>query len=144
MRLHRLAFLCIGIATVAAPPAGAQATLRNGTWTGSSVSNGGEEVRLSFEVRTSGDTISIVVAVPEQGSLPFTGIRLANDTLWFTIQPGARESVRRVDDTTRVSFEPSPDVNCVLLRQADGSFAGNCIVGDTGESAALRMVPPTQ
>jgi len=144
MRLLRLAFLSIGIATIGALPARAQATLKNGTWTGSSISNGGEEVQLSFEVRTSGDTISIAVTVPDQGTLPFSGVRLANDTLRFSIQPGARESVRRVDDTTRVTFEPSPQVNCVLLRQADGSFAGNCIVGDTGESATLRMVPPSQ
>lgn len=143
MRLVRLVFLCIGIAIVGVLPVRAQPTLRNGTWTGSSVSNGGEVVKLSFEVRSSGDTISIVAAVPEQGTLPFYGIRLVNDSLRFSLQPGARESVRRVDDTTRVTFEPSPQVNCVLLRQADGSFAGNCTVGDTGESATLRMVPPS-
>ena len=97
MRLVRLAFLCIRIATLGVLPVRAQATLKNGTWTGSSVSNGGEEVELSFEVRTSGDTISIVVAVPDQGTLPFSNIRLVNDTLVFSLQPGARESVRRVD-----------------------------------------------
>ncbi len=143
MRFVRLAGLCLGIAAAAAVPLRAQATLRNGTWTGSSVSSdGGEEVPLSFEVKTSGDSLSIVVIVPEQGTLPFYGVRLINDSLTFSIQPAAREAVRRVNDTTQMTFEPSPQVNCVLRRQADGSFAGSCAVGDTGETATLRMVPP--
>jgi hypothetical protein len=143
MRLLRQAFLTLATATVGVLPVRAQATLKNGTWTGTSVSNGGEEVQLTFEVKTSAAGISIDVNAPEQGTLPFSNIRLVNDSLMFSIQPAAREAARRVNDTTQVTFEPSPQVNCVLHRQPDGSFTGTCIVGDTGESATLRMVPPS-
>lgn len=143
MRLTRLAISCIALATVGVLPLRAQARLKNGTWTGSSVSSGGEEVKLNFEVSTSGDSLSIVVVVPDQGSLPFYAVRLVNDSLMFSIQPAARQAVRRVNDSTQMTFEPSPPVNCVLQRQADGSFAGTCVVENTGESATLRMVPPT-
>lgn len=99
------------------------ATLQPGTWSGSSVGPDTEVVKLVFDVTSSGDSISIVARTQGYGSYPFSNIRLVNDTLRF-------------------SFEPGPQVECVLPKEADGSFAGRCTAGETGETATLRMIPP--
>ena len=105
-------------------PAMAQAqTPPTGTWTGSSTTPAGEEVKLSIDVSISGDSTHVVINTIEHGSFTLSEIRVANDTLSFKFQPG-------------------PLVECVLPKQADGSYSGACSSGQTGETATMVMIPP--
>lgn len=97
--------------------------LHPGQWTGSSIAPEGEELQLTFDVTLSTDGMHIVVNTADRGSYPFSDVKLVNDTLTFTFQPG-------------------PTVRCVLPLEADGSYSGVCTAGETGETATMRMIPP--
>lgn len=108
-------FMAPGVCSAQAP--------KSGTWTGSVTPPQGETTLVTFDVVSSGDSLSIVIHAGEHGDFPAGAERYADGKLTFT-------------------FEPGPVVTCTLTRNAEGGFAGGC-VEPTGEEAKMTMVPPT-
>lgn len=121
--MKRLYWIVVSLAILAIPSFASAQTLPAGSWTGTSVTPDGEEVKVNFDVTVSGDSTIIVAHTIEHGSFTFTDVRVAADTLSFKFQPG-------------------PLVECVLPKQADGSYSGLCRAGETGETATMVMIPP--
>jgi biopolymer transport protein ExbD len=99
--------------------------LQAGQWTGSTVIPSGDGFQLTYDVTHSDSTIQIVVDAGARGRFSFSDVRLAHDTLTFTFQPG-------------------PTVQCILPRQADGSYSGKCTDPTSGDTMTITMVPPKQ
>ena len=99
-------------------------SLTTGSWTGSATGPGGNPLALTFEVSTAGDSIAILIKTPDRGDYPVTNAKLAGETLTFTFQPG-------------------PTVDCKLIRQADGSYLGEC-AGEDAMRATMVMKPPAK
>lgn len=118
-----LGIVVFGLALITLPKLAAAQTLPAGIWTGTSVTPAGEEVKLTVEVTRSGDSTRMVINTVEHGSFTLTDVAVAGDTLRFKFQPG-------------------PLVDCVLPKQADGSYSGSCTAGETGESTLMVMIPP--
>ncbi|MGE0160497.1 MAG: hypothetical protein AB7T31_13890 [Gemmatimonadales bacterium] len=106
-----------------APSVEAQA-LRPGTWTGSMSNPVGGVVEVTFDVGGTADapTISMSVSMlPEP--IAFNDIRLEGSSMTFWWEPGVR-------------------VDCTLMRDAAGGFAGTCSDGSGSGEGRMTMVPP--
>ncbi|HET9947827.1 MAG TPA: hypothetical protein VFQ22_02760 [Longimicrobiales bacterium] len=115
---HAIAAL---LATLAVAPGVAQ-ELALGTWTGTMTPPGGEAIPVTYEVGTSGDTLSVVMrSVHVAGDMLLRDVRLEGEELRFWWEPDVR-------------------VECTLRRAEDGSFEGPC--SDGSNYGAMRMVPP--
>lgn len=124
MKLSRLAtpfFVALLLATI--PDASAQ-DIESGTWSGTLVDPGGQEIPVSFEVSTVSDSLSIDMSSPAFGNMkmPLSDITLSDASLTF-------------------SFQPGPVVNCELEKMANGSFEGVCDDA-SGEEGMITMKPP--
>jgi hypothetical protein len=95
--------------------------LKTGTWTGTVTPPDGPMVEATFDVRESGDSVTIMLSV-EFGDFPFSDIEVSSDRLTFR-------------------FEPGTPVDCVLMLQENGSYSGDCTDSD-GEIGVLVMTPP--
>jgi hypothetical protein len=71
-------------------------------------------------------TLSITLTGPDGQAIPLAGLRLVADTLWFTWAGGTQGA----------------PLICQLLRQANGTFEGNCH-DPAGQEGRMQMVPPT-
>lgn len=100
-------------------------SLASGTWTGSATGPGDAPLTLTFEVSTAGDSIAILIKTPDRGDYPVNRAKLTGETLTFTFQPG-------------------PTVDCKLLRQADGSYLGECAGAEDAMRATMVMKPPAK
>jgi hypothetical protein len=118
-----MAFFAVCALTVTlAAPAAAQ-TLTPGTWTGTIAPPGSEPVDVTYDVVLEGDSLTIAINAPP-GARPFHDIQVSDGELKFW-------------------FEPGTAVDCVLARQDDGSYAGDCVAED-GSAGQLTMVPPKE
>jgi hypothetical protein len=97
--------------------------LKSGTWTGAVTPPGGAPTLVTYDIATSGDSLSIVIHAGEHGDFSAGQERYADGKLTFT-------------------FEPGPVVSCTLTTTADGGFSGSCFE-PTGGEAKITMVPPT-
>jgi hypothetical protein len=95
-----------------------------GKWTGTVTPPDGGTTPVTFDVKSSNDTITIHIDAGEHGSFPASGVAFAGTKLSF-------------------SFTPGPTVLCVLNKKDDGSFAGECTESD-GSAAQITMLPPKQ
>lgn len=98
-------------------------SLQPGTWTGTIAPPGSEPFDVTYDVVLDGDSVAITVHAP-LGDRPFHDIEVSDKELTFW-------------------FEPGPPVNCVLVKQEDGSYAGDCIDED-GSAGQVTMVPPKE
>jgi hypothetical protein len=98
--------------------------LQVGKWTGTVTPPNAEVTPVTFDVKSSNDTISIQINAGEHGTFAASDIALAGTKLTF-------------------SFTPGPKVMCVLNKKDDGSFAGECTDPDGG-AAQMTMLPPKE
>lgn len=96
--------------------------LTNGRWTGSGTPPGGGFVGFAYEVTGEGETLAVTVT-GDLGTFEFEDVRLDGDELSFWISPLGEK------------------IDCVLHRQDDGSWTGDC-VEQSGGVGTLRMYPP--
>ena len=95
--------------------------LQEGTWEDTTVLPSGSSVQTDFDVTVeNGELASTYHSV--QGPLPLTDISLEGDTLSYTFSAGVL-------------------VRCVVERQDDGSYTGECKTGN-GETGRHTMKPP--
>lgn len=114
--------LCLALGLLlAAPVSIAAQKLETGTWTGSIATPDGDMIDVTFDVRTSGDTTTITM-IGEMGSIPLDNVKVLADRI-------------------TLSFTPGPVVSCVLMRNEDGSYKGDCTDPDGGKGV-LTMIPP--
>lgn len=118
-----LAALAISAATCGATAAVHGQSLEPGTWTGTIAPPGSNPFDVTYDVVVKGDTLTITVHAPP-GDRPFHDIKTSENELTFW-------------------FEPGPRVDCVLAKQEDGSYAGDCVDRD-GSVGHLTMVPPKE
>jgi hypothetical protein len=97
-------------------------TLASGTWTGKGVDPGGEEFPVTFDVKSSGDSLSIALIAPDGQRMELSNIRFEGGKLLFLWSPGI-------------------DINCVLSPVEGGGFSGPC-TDDEGGTGVLTMTPP--
>jgi len=102
----------------------AKPTMPLGKWTGTVTPPMAETTPVTFDVKSTNDTISIQIDAGGHGSFPASEIEFAGTKIVF-------------------SFTPGPKVLCVLNKKDDGSFAGECTEGD-GNAAQITMVPPKE
>ena len=102
----------------------AKAAIPVGKWTGTVTPPEAETTPVTFDVTSSNDTIAIQIDAGGHGSFAASEIEFAGTRLVF-------------------SFQPGPKVLCVLNKQDDGSFAGECTEG-AGAAAQITMVPPKE
>ena len=95
-------------------------TLQEGTWEGTTVLPDGSFVQTDFDVKVEHGELAITYH-SVQGPLPLAAIRLEGDTLSYTFSAGVL-------------------VRCVVERQDDGSFTGECKTGN-GETGRHTMKP---
>ena len=96
--------------------------LAAGKWTGSVNKAGDPDVPVTFVIPASGATDSLIMTAEGHGDFALEAVKLSGDTLTFR-------------------FHPGPPVDCVLTRQADGTYGGNCTSED-GDAAAIILRPP--
>ena len=96
-------------------------TLQEGTWEGTTVLPDGSSAPTNFDVTTENGELAITYH-SVQGPMPLTDISLEGDTLSYTFSPGVL-------------------VRCVVQRQDDGSYTGECKTGN-GETGRHTMKPP--
>ena len=95
-----------------------------GTWTGSVAPTGEPPLPLTFEVGSTGDSISILIRSGGRGDFLVSEAKLTGDTLTF-------------------SFQPGPMVHCTLVKRADASYGGEC-AGEDDLRAEMVMTPPAK
>jgi hypothetical protein len=118
-----LRFLGLLLALVVASTTGLQAQkLASGTWTGKGVDPGGEEFPITFEVQTTGDSISIAMVGPDGERMALTEIHFEEGKLLFTWEPGVV-------------------VKCTLSPVDGGGYSGPC-TDDSGGTGIITMTPP--
>ena len=105
------------------PAVGSAQAPRSGTWTGTVTPPEGETTLVTFDVVSSGDSLSIVIHAGEHGTFEAAQERFADGKLTFTFQPG-------------------PVVSCTLTPNTEGGFSGSCFEA-AGAEAKITMVPPT-
>jgi len=117
--------LALGVALLilGTSPSSAQ-SLPNGTWTGAATPPGEAPLALTFEVSSSGDSLSILIRTADRGDYPVSDARLDGGTLTF-------------------KFMPAMAAECSLKKQENGSFVGEC-VSEGGMSVAMVMMPPAK
>lgn len=118
-----LAALAVCAVTFASTASAHGQSLKPGTWTGTIAPPGSEPFDVTYDVVFEGDSLTITVHAPP-GDRPFHDIEVSENELTFW-------------------FEPGPPVNCVLAKQEDGSYAGDCL-DDGGSAGHLTMVPPKE
>ena len=96
-------------------------TLQEGTWEGTTVLPDGSSVQTDFDVTVENGELAITYH-SVQGPLPLTDISLEGETLSYTFSAGVL-------------------VRCVVQRQEDGSYTGECKTGN-GETGRHTMTPP--
>jgi hypothetical protein len=111
------------LALIVASTTGLQAQkLASGTWTGKGVDPGGEEFPITFEVQTTGDSISIAMVGPDGERIDLTEIHFADGKLLFKWSPG-------------------PIISCELSPVDGGGYSGPC-TDDSGGTGIITMTPP--
>lgn len=100
----------------------AQPVMPVGLWTGTVTPPMAETTPVTFDVKSSNDTITIDIDAGDHGKFPASDVVFSGTRLTF-------------------AFTPGPTVQCVLNKKDDGSFAGECTEGD-GNAAQITMVPP--
>ena len=95
--------------------------LQEGTCEGTTVLPSGSSVQTDFDVTVENGELAITYH-SVQGPLPLTDISLEGDTLSYTFSAGVL-------------------VRCVVERQDDGSYTGECKTGN-GETGRHTMKPP--
>jgi len=98
-------------------------SLKPGTWTGTIAPPGSDGFAVTYDVVVEDDSLAITVHAPP-GDRPFHEIEVSENALKFW-------------------FEPGPRVSCVLAKQEDASYAGDCVAED-GSVGHLTMVPPKE
>jgi len=96
--------------------------LASGTWTGNGVGPEGETFDISFDVQTSGDTLSIAMLGPNGERMPLTDIKFEEGKLLFR-------------------WDPDIVINCALSPVEGGGFSGPCTDVDGG-TGVVTMNPP--
>jgi len=96
-------------------------TLQEGTWEGTTVLPDGSSVQTNFDVTIENGELAITYH-SVQGPVPLTDISLDGDTLSYTFSAGVA-------------------VRCVVQRQEDGGYTGECKTGN-GETGRHTMTPP--
>jgi len=109
-------------ALVGVPAAVAAQSIEAGKWTGTVLPPDGQTTEVTYDVTVKGDTIGITVSAGEHGTFTFNEVKLADNKLTFSFQPGVL-------------------VKCALARRADGAFEGQCTDAEGGV-AQMLMVPP--
>jgi hypothetical protein len=116
--------LCITALALVLPPSVALGQpLTPGTWTGTVSPPNEATVNATFDVRVSGDSVSITMKV-QFGDFRFTDIKVEADRLTFTFTPGT-------------------PVRCTLSVRDDGSYSGDCVDPD-GDIGVIVMTPPAK
>lgn len=123
MQSPRKPLILIALALLVGPSTAAAQRLQPGTWTGTVTPPNGETVNVTFDVRETGDTVSITLK-SEFGDFPFSSIKVAPDRLTFTFTPGT-------------------PVDCTLMLRENGNYSGDCIDSD-GEAGIIVMIPPAE
>ena len=128
MKVHRYAVVFVAAIMLLLPSAvsaqTATPTLPVGKWTGTVTPPDGETAAVTFDVKSSNDTIAIQINAGDHGTFETSDVKLAGTKLTF-------------------SFTPGPRVLCELEKKEDGSFAGHC-AEDNGKVALITMVPPKE
>lgn len=113
--LATLALLCLFV-----PLAQAQ-SLEQGTWTGTVTSPSDEIVDVTYEVSVENDTLAVTLKAP-MGDFPFSDIEVSDTDFKF-------------------SWSPGPLLTCLLKKQDNGRYTGEC-ADDGGDTGFLVMIPP--
>jgi hypothetical protein len=121
MKKYAIALAAV-LPLLAVAPAAAQ-RLEPGRWTGK-VTSPGETTPLevTYDVSHKGDTTAVSLNAGENGSFPFSDVKLSGATLTFWFMPGTR-------------------VECTLTGRPDGVFFGNCLDAQGG-LGSMVMIPP--
>ena len=118
-----LRFFGLLIAIMVATTTGLQAQkLAPGTWTGKGVDPGGEEFPITFDVQTTGDSISIAMVGPDGERMDLSNIHFEDGKLLFRWEPGVV-------------------VNCTLSPVEGGGYSGPC-TDESGGTGIITMTPP--
>jgi hypothetical protein len=121
--MSKFKLVVLALAALSAAPAVAAAQkLEAGKWTGRVLPPDGASTDVTYDVTVKGDTIGITVSAGEHGTFTFNEVKLADNKLTF-------------------SFQPGPLVKCALARRPDGAFEGEC-TDEGGGVAQMLMVPP--
>ncbi len=116
--------LIAGVVVVCATTLTLQAqTLQEGTWEGTTVLPDGSSVDTNFDVTIENGELAITYHFL-QGPVPLIDISLDGDTLSYTFSAGVA-------------------IRCVVQRQDDGSYTGECKSGN-GETGRHTMKPPAK
>jgi hypothetical protein len=105
----------------AAAPASA-VKLEAGTWTGQVTTPNGQTVDVTYDVAVKNDTVTVTINAGQFGSFPAQALKFEADKFSF-------------------NFTPGPTVECVMKKQPDGTFAGDCL-DDSGAPAHMTWVAP--
>lgn len=122
MRHRALPITFLGLILLALPVTLSAQKLQAGTWPGTVTPPGEGIVNVTFDVKTTGDSIAITLKAGEHGEFVLNEIKVTDEQLTF-------------------SFAPGPVVNCTLDKKEDGSYAGTCKDSEGGD-ATMTMIPP--
>jgi len=122
MKIFRFTFLSFFLFLAGNSSIASAQELESGTWTGSVFLPDGQLFDVTYEVVSDTDSLSIDIAAPAFGKLPFSDIEVTESELTF-------------------EFRPGPLVFCVLEWTSGGSYEGTC-APDGEEEAQMIMSPP--
>jgi hypothetical protein len=97
-------------------------SLKQGTWDGKAAGPDGHEIAVTFEVKSTGDSLSISLLVPEGPKVPFSMVRFEEGKLLYQLELGVT-------------------INCVLSPLDGGAFGGPCTDAEGG-TGSMTMTPP--
>ena len=104
MKASTFLYVVVVAALLACLPVRAQ-SLEEGRWTGRMMHPTGDYLNLLFTVSTAGDSLQVVLEVPDFNTFPLQNVRVSGDKLTF-------------------SWRPSLRLTCFADRQKDGSYQG--------------------
>ena len=121
MKTLRFIFLSLFVLFAGNSSIASAQELESGTWIGSVFLPDDQFIEVSYEVVSNTDSLSIDIAAPAFGKLPFSDIEISESAITF-------------------KFRPGPLVFCALERISDGSYEGTC--APEGEEEALMIMSP--
>lgn len=98
--------------------------LPTGKWSGTITPPGAESAPVNYIVKTSNDTVSIIIDAGPHGSFDTSGVVWAAGKLSF-------------------SFSPGPKIDCTLTKVEEALYVGECTEGP-GRAGRITMVPPKE
>ncbi len=98
-------------------------TLTTGTWSGSASFPDGNTTNVTYEVAQTGDSVSVVLMIPNAPPFVFEQLRFVDGVLMFDMQQIIHCSLAPVVQT--------------------GGYSGQCVQEGDG-TGALTMIPPTK